>query len=129
MRKVLLLSLAAAAFAAASAGFSGLAPRGRTLRTRGRGQAARAARRSRRARQTPAHAAPIPQFPHRASWLGERLLERGWSNSDPSNHRGPDRKTIERILRGGAVRNDVLEKLAHALSAKHNVSVLDIPQD
>jgi hypothetical protein len=75
-------------------------------------------------------AAPIPQFPHRASWLRERLRERGWSNSDPSKYRGPDRKTIEKILRGEAVRNDIPEKLAQALSAKYSsVRVLDIPQD
>jgi hypothetical protein len=71
-----------------------------------------------------------PRFPRRASWLRDRLLERGWSNSDPYDYRGPDRKTIEKILRGNAVRNDVLEKLAVALSAKHaEVSVLGIPQD
>jgi DNA-binding Xre family transcriptional regulator len=75
-------------------------------------------------------ATPIPQFPNRVSWLKARLLERGWSNSDPSNHRGPDRKTIERILRGEAVRNDILKKLAEALSTKPpKVSVEDIPQD
>ncbi len=71
-----------------------------------------------------------PQFLRRASWLKDRLLERGWSNSDPSKYRGPDRKTIEKILRGEAVRNDVLEKLAEALSRKDaKVNVLDIPQD
>jgi hypothetical protein len=73
---------------------------------------------------------PEPQFSNRAAWLKDRLLERGWSSSDPSKYRGPDRKTIEKILRGEAVRNDVLEKLADSLSRKHaNVSVLDIPQD
>jgi hypothetical protein len=73
---------------------------------------------------------PEPKFPKRGSWLKERLLERGWSNSDPSKYGGPDRKTIEKILRGEAVRNDVLDKAASALSKKHaTVSVLDIPQD
>jgi hypothetical protein len=73
---------------------------------------------------------PISLFPKRASWLKERLLERGWSNSDPAKYRGPDRKTIEKILRGEAVRNDVLEKLADALSGKHStISVLNVPRD
>jgi hypothetical protein len=71
-----------------------------------------------------------PQFPKRASWLKDRLLERGWSNSDPSKYHGPDRKTIEKILKGTTVRNDVIERLAKALSSKPpKVSVLDIPQD
>ena len=69
-------------------------------------------------------------FPARASWLKDRLLERGWSNSDPSGHEGPDRKTVQKILRGDAVRNDVLQKLADALSRRHGkTSVLDVPQD
>lgn len=74
---------------------------------------------------------PEPQFRNRASWLKDRLLERGWSNHDPSKYGGPDRKTIEKILRGEAVRNDVLEKLADALSKKYaaEVSVLGIPED
>src|ERR1039458_6579259 len=69
-------------------------------------------------------------FPARALWLKDRLLERGWSNSDPAEYVGPDRKTVQKILRGEAVRNDVLQKLAGALSQKHGkVDVLDIPQD
>ena len=69
-------------------------------------------------------------FPARASWLKDRLLERGWGNSDPAAYDGPDRKTVQKILRGEAVRNDVLQKLAGALSQKHGkVDVLDIPQD
>ena len=73
---------------------------------------------------------PEPQFPKRASWLRDRLLERGWGNSDPSKYRGPDRKTVEKILRGEVVRNDEIDKLADALSSKPpKVSVLDIPQD
>jgi hypothetical protein len=69
-------------------------------------------------------------FPARASWLKDRLLERGWSNSDPSGYEGPDRKTVQKLLRGEDVRNDVLQKLAHALSQRHDkVNVLDIPQD
>lgn len=69
-------------------------------------------------------------FPSRASWLRDRLLERGWSNSDPAEYDGPDRKTIQKILRGESVRNDVLQKLADALSQRHGkVNVLEIPQD
>ncbi len=58
------------------------------------------------------------------------MLERGWSTADASKFGGPDRKTIEKILRGEAVRNDVLEKLAVALSKRHeDVTVVDVPQD
>ena len=69
-------------------------------------------------------------FHVRSSWLKARLLERGWSNSDPAEFDGPDRKTIQKILRGESVRNDVLQKLADALSQRHGkVNVLDIPQN
>lgn len=74
--------------------------------------------------------APVAVFPRRTEWLDARLLERGWSTSDPSGYEGPDRKTIQKILRGEAVRNDVLQKLADALSKRYGkVNVLDIPQD
>jgi hypothetical protein len=70
------------------------------------------------------------QFPGRAAWLRERLAERSWNRHDPARQRGPDCKTIDRILSGKAVREDVLEKLAKSLSAKiKTVSVLDIPRD
>jgi hypothetical protein len=75
---------------------------------------------------------PQPEFPKRVLWLNARLLERGWSTSDPYTHGGPDRKTVEKILRGEAVRNDVLVKLAGALSQSKphgTVDVLAIPQD
>jgi len=73
---------------------------------------------------------PISRFPTRASWLRVRMLERGWGNADASKFGGPDRKTIEKILRGESVRNDVLEKLADALAKRHaKVSVVDVPQD
>jgi hypothetical protein len=72
----------------------------------------------------------ISPFPNRASWLKDQMLKRGWSNADPSKYGGPDRKTVEKILRGEAVRNDVLEKLADALSKKYAmISVIDVPQD
>jgi hypothetical protein len=71
-----------------------------------------------------------PDFPKRAAWLLKRLAERAWNRNDPLRHRGPDPKTIDKILRGETVREDVLEKLANALSKKHaRVELLDIPQD
>jgi hypothetical protein len=72
----------------------------------------------------------IAPFPNRASWVKEQMLKCGWSTADPSKYGGPDRKTVEKILRGESVRNDVLEKLADALSKKHlKISVIDVPQD
>jgi hypothetical protein len=70
------------------------------------------------------------QFPVRSSWLDERLRERGWGSSDPYKFGGPDRKTVEKLLRGERVRNDILEKLATALSQRGvEVKVLDIPNE
>lgn len=70
------------------------------------------------------------RFPHRAAWLAARLRERSWNRNDPLRYNGPDPKTIDKILEGRAVREDVLEKLVSALSAKiATVTVLDIPQD
>jgi hypothetical protein len=70
------------------------------------------------------------QFPKRASWLQDRLLERGWGNPDPAKWGGPDRKTVEKMLRGEGVRSDVLLKLAEALSKRGDkIDVLNIPQD
>jgi hypothetical protein len=75
-------------------------------------------------------AKPELPFPKRAAWLRARLAERSWNRNDPLRQRGPDPKTIDRILASKAVREDVLEKLATALSKKFTkVSVLDIPQD
>jgi hypothetical protein len=69
-------------------------------------------------------------FLRRAAWLQTRLLERSWNKHDPKRQRGPDPKTIDRILLGKAVREDVLEKLAKCLSTKcGKVTTLDIPQD
>lgn len=68
-------------------------------------------------------------FRERSSWLDDCLLRRGWSTSDPYKWGGPDRKTIEKILRGEAVTNSVLLKLADALSKKGGtVNVTDIPK-
>jgi hypothetical protein len=71
-----------------------------------------------------------PHFPKRAAWLLKRLAERAWNRNDPLRHRGPDPKTIDRILRGETVREDILEKLARALSQKGEVvGLLDIPRN
>jgi len=69
-------------------------------------------------------------FPKRAEWLRERLAERGWDHNDPPKRRGPDRKTVLKILNGGDVRGSVLESLAQSLSEKYaSVGLLDIPRD
>ncbi len=71
-----------------------------------------------------------PIYPRRAAWLRVRLRERAWNRNDPLRQRGPDPKTIDKILAGSAVRVDVLEKLANALSTKRaTVDLLEIPQD
>lgn len=88
-----------------------------------RGDAADCGRQSERGQEQPSH-------PNRASWLQDRLTERAWNPNDPARHCGPDRKTIRKILSGGEVREDVLEKLVGALSKKHGkVSLTDIPRD
>jgi hypothetical protein len=70
------------------------------------------------------------EFPKRASWLKARLKERNWGQSDITRHSGPDRKTIRKILSGEPVREDVLDRLARALSAKyHSVDITDIPSE
>jgi hypothetical protein len=69
------------------------------------------------------------KFPQRAAWLRQRLAEREWDHNDPPKHRGPDRKTVLKILDGGDVRESVLESLAESLSKKHsNVGLLEIPR-
>jgi hypothetical protein len=71
-----------------------------------------------------------PVFPKRAAWLLDRLAERAWNRNDPLRFRGPDPKTVDKILRGEAVREDVLEKLATALSQKGGVvNLLKIPRN
>jgi hypothetical protein len=72
---------------------------------------------------------PLETFPKRAEWLEQRLVERGWDHNDPPRFNGPDRKTVLKILAGGDVREDVLEKLAKALSTKFGkVDLLEIPR-
>lgn len=72
---------------------------------------------------------PIPQFPKRASWLKNRLRERSWNKHDLSRHGGPTHKTVQKVLDGFPVREDVLQKVADALSKRGTVTVLEIPQD
>ena len=55
-------------------------------------------------------------YPKRAAWLKGRLVDLGWSESDPSKWGGPDRKTVQKVLRGEAVSNHSLKKLAESLS-------------
>lgn len=75
------------------------------------------------------HATSIPRFPNRASWLKDRLRERSWSKHDLSRERGPAHKTVQKVLDGLPVREDILQKIAEALSKRGAVTVLDIPQD
>lgn len=78
-----------------------------------------------------------PEFPTKfASWLHDRLRERGLSIYDLAKHSGPDPETIKKIYRGETVRNDVLARLSRALSSfelssgrRVPVDVLDIPKD
>jgi len=80
---------------------------------------------------------PIPEtgdaaakFPIRAQWLADRLQERSWNKHDLYSNGGPDHKTGQKVLDGLAVRPDILEKIARALSMKvRQVSALDIPRD
>lgn len=73
---------------------------------------------------------PIPQFPNRASWLADRLRERAWNKHDLWRQGGPHHKTVQKILSGLAVREDILQKVVDGLSTRNGkVTVLDIPQD
>jgi hypothetical protein len=73
-----------------------------------------------------AGSAAIPKFPGRASWLAERLRERAWNKHDVYRQGGPDHKSVQKILDGKSVREDLLHKLAAALS-KANAS-LHLPE-
>jgi hypothetical protein len=72
-----------------------------------------------------------PDFHNRAVWLQKELAARAWNKHDLYRYGGPDNKSVQKILDGFKVREDVLEKVANALSKKHNnnVNLLDIPQD
>jgi hypothetical protein len=78
---------------------------------------------------------PTLAFPKRASWLKARLRERSWNKHDVGRHNGPDHKTVQKVLDGRHVREDVLLKLADALSAAPgslklpSVKPSDIPED
>lgn len=70
------------------------------------------------------------RYPNRAKWLDAQLVQRAWSKNDLAQYGGPDRKTVQKILDGEPVREDMLEKLADALSQKFGkVSVTEIPRD
>jgi hypothetical protein len=68
----------------------------------------------------------------RASWLKQRMGERGWTKHDISRQRGPDHKTVQKVLNGYRVGEAVLERIAFALNSKRefpSVSILDFPSD
>jgi hypothetical protein len=70
------------------------------------------------------------KFPRRAEWLEELLTERAWNKHDVNRHGGPDPDTVQKILDGFKVREDVLERLVNALSQKlRTVGLLEIPKD
>ncbi len=74
-------------------------------------------------------------FQRRAAWLATRLRERSWNKHDVERNNGPSHKTVQKILNGAHVREDVLKKLADALSAAPillklpSINLLDIPTD
>jgi hypothetical protein len=72
-------------------------------------------------------------FPKRASWVKERLRERGWDHNDPHRFSGPDRKTMLKILEGMAVKEDTLDKLVTSLNRKKldglTITLLQVPTD
>jgi hypothetical protein len=80
-------------------------------------------------------ATPTPRFPKHACWLADRLRERSWNKHDLPRRGGPDNKTVQKILNGQKVREDVLDKVATALSKAPpskrlpTVTPLDIPRD
>jgi hypothetical protein len=87
---------------------------------------------------TPAPAAlpeAVTRHPRRAVWLREQLSIREWdkhewNKHDLRAHGGPDRASTQKILDGLPVREDVLEKVARALSAQGpKVTLRDIPRD
>jgi hypothetical protein len=74
-----------------------------------------------------------PTYPNRAAFVDACLRKRGWNKYDPARHHHegrPDPKTVQKILDGCHVREDVLTKLAEALSTRRSkVNPEDIPND
>jgi hypothetical protein len=71
-------------------------------------------------------------FPTRAAWTHDRLKERGWDHNHPMGWGGPDRKTMQRILKGLKVKPDTLSKLVVALNkaqGRPKIGILDIPDN
>jgi hypothetical protein len=72
----------------------------------------------------------VTRFPRRAAWLREQLSRRELNRHTLHANGGPDRASTQKILDGLSVREDVLEKVARALSFEGpHVTLLDIPQD
>jgi hypothetical protein len=69
-------------------------------------------------------------FPQRAKWLAHELHVRSLNEHGIEGRRGPDHKTVKKILDGLYVQPRVLPKLARALSfSGKKVSVEDIPNE
>jgi hypothetical protein len=47
-------------------------------------------------------------FPNRATWLRKQLKARAWNRNDLHRQRGPDPKTIDKILHGEKIREDAV---------------------
>jgi hypothetical protein len=58
------------------------------------------------------------RFPNRAAWFNARLAEREWSKHELQRHGGPEHRTIQKILDGLPVQEDVIRKAVNALRAK-----------
>jgi hypothetical protein len=74
----------------------------------------------------------VKRYPRRAAWLDKQLRIRGWTKHDLQRFGGPDRATTQKMLDGLPVREDVLERVARALSAQDpqvKVALPDIPRD
>ena len=65
---------------------------------------------------------PKARFPERAAWLRERLKKRGWNKHDLKRYGGPEHRTTQKILDELSVGDDVLGKVADALSLSKNLN-------
>lgn len=82
-------------------------------------------------------AVSVPPFPNRAKWLKARLAERVGNKHELQRHGGPEHRTTQKILDGGAVQEDVLRKVIVGLQSKQThkgrtlpgVAEPDIPND